>query len=242
LLANSFGVWVRNLEPYIPGHRLQNMRQPIKKTLRELLEKKNFEQIAVVAVDRKRALSILVSLTFDADKQIAWRAVEAMGIAAGSVARDDPQFVRNHLRKLYWLLSEESGGVCWMAPQSMAEIVRRDPELFADYVPIVISLIHEMAEEDLEHFRAGILWAIGLLAAEAGEHGERVLPLVKNALLNPDPQVRGMAVWCLGQLGKGRILANRTNLLQDEGQFDYYENRSLVQTTVGRMVQQCLEL
>ena len=82
------------------------MRQPIKKTLRELLEKKNFEQIAEVAVDRKRALSILVSLTFDADKQIAWRAVEAMGIAAESVARDDPQFVRNHLRKLYWLLSD----------------------------------------------------------------------------------------------------------------------------------------
>jgi len=47
-------------------------------------------------------------------------------------------------------MSEESGGICWRAPEAMAEITRRRPDLCADYVPIVVSLITEMAEEDLE--------------------------------------------------------------------------------------------
>jgi len=223
------------------ARQLMKKRQPLKKQLRDLLKEKDFEKIVEVATERNRALSVLVSLTYNADKQIAWRAVEAMGMAAERIARDDPPYVRDHLRKLYWLLSEESGGVCWRAPEAMAEIVRRTGDLYSDYVPIVVSLIYEMAEEDLELFRASILRAIGLLAQQAGEHGEKVLPLVKNSLLNSEPQVRGMAVWCLGQLGKGGIFANRPNLLQDDGSVDYYENRSLDRTTVGRLAQQCVK-
>ena len=39
-----------------------------------------------------------------------------------------------------------------------------------------------MAEEDLEHFRAGVLWAIGRLGSLAGEHAADVLPAILAAL------------------------------------------------------------
>jgi hypothetical protein len=190
-----------------------------------------------MAAQRTRVLGSLVSLTYDADPQIGWRAVEAMGVAASRVAEADPDQVREHLRRLLWLMSEESGGVCWRAPEAMAEIVRHAPEMFAEYIPIVVSLIENLAEEDLGHFRAGTLWAIGRLGAVAGDHVRDVIPAVTSALDDSNPQVRGMAVWCLNEVGRTELLADQPELASDEGQVDLYEDGQLVRTTVSHLAQ-----
>jgi hypothetical protein len=195
----------------------------VKKRLRELLQRRDLDGIAEIAGRKRRTLGILVSLTFDADPLIGWRAVEAMGVAAHRIAEDEPDYVRGHLRRLHWLLSEESGGVCWRAPEAMAEIVRQKPSLFADYVPIVVSLIVNLAEEDLERFRPGALWAIGRLGAVGADHIPAVVPAITSALDDCDAQVRGIAVWCLGQVGLAEPLAARSDLLSDEGPVVLYE-------------------
>jgi hypothetical protein len=212
----------------------------MKKRLRRLLEQQNTEEIADLAGRQRRVLSTLISLTFDRDPLIGWRAVEAVGRAAERIAQDDPDCVRDHLRRLHWLLNEESGGVCWRAPEAMAEIVRREPSLFADYIPIVVSLILNLAREDIEHFRTGILWAIGRLGAAAGDHVRDVLPAIALALDDADPQVRGVAVWCLGQVGQARLLAGRPDLLSDEGTVDLYEDGVLDRTSVCHLVRRAL--
>ena len=179
-----------------------------------------------------------MSLTFDPDPQIAWRAVEAMGVVADRIARDDPDYVREHLRRLKWLLSEESGGICWRAPEAMAEVIRRATDRFSDYVPIVVSLLTEMADEDLDHFRPGILWAIGRLGPVAADHVPDVVAEITSALIikHPDPQVRGMAVWCLRQLGQSELLTAHPELLHDQGPVDLYEDGNLNHTSVSRLV------
>ncbi|OHB67398.1 MAG: hypothetical protein A2V70_01610, partial [Planctomycetes bacterium RBG_13_63_9] len=166
----------------------------MRKRIRELLERQAINEIAGLAGHKRRVLGTLVSLTFDRDTLIAWRAVEAMAAAAERIAREHVDYVRDHVRRLHWHLSEESGGVCWRAPEAMAEIVRRVPALASEYAPIVVSLIGAMAEEDLDHFRAGILWAIGRLGPLAHDQLPAVLPAITSALSDRDPQVRGMAV------------------------------------------------
>jgi len=209
----------------------------MKKQLRQLLAQQCMHEIAEMAASKRRVLSMLVALTFDQDPLIGWRAVEAMGTCASRIASSDPACVRDHLRRLYWLLSEESGGICWRAPEAMAEIVRAEPGLFGDYVPIIVSLIQEMAEEDLAHFRSGILWAIGRLAPVAPEAVEGVLGTVWECLARADSQVRGMAVWCLAQYGRGKSFASRDDLLQDESQVVLYEGGHLIHTTVAQLAQ-----
>ncbi len=212
----------------------------MKGVLRELLVQGRLEQIADRAVGNRRVLGSLVSLTFDPDPLIGWRAVEAMGLAADRIAQHDPQQVRNHLRRLHWLLSEESGGVCWRAPEAMAEIVRRMPELFADYIPIVVFLILNLAEEDLAHFRAGVLWALGRLGPLAGDHLQAVLAAVVSSLDDSDPQVRGMAVCCLAEVAHAGLLADRPELLADEGPVDLYEGGIVQRTSVRQLVRRAL--
>ncbi len=213
---------------------------PIKTTLRQLLECGEFEHITEMAGTKRRVLGSLVSLTYDTDPQIGWRAAEALGVAARRVAEDDPDYVREHLRRLYWLISEESGGICWHAPAAMAEIVRQEPRLFADYISIVVFLIPNMAEEDLDHFRADALWAIGRLGSLGREYIDSVHAAVISALDDPDPQVRGIAAWCLGRVGRTTTLAERADLLSDEGPVLLYEGGSLQRTSVGELVQRAL--
>ena len=122
----------------------------------------------------------------------------------------------------------------------MAEIVRRRPKLFADYIPIVALLIRSMAEEDLDHFRASVLGAVGRLGTLAADHLPTILPTVIAALDHSDSQVRGMAVWCLGQVGQGNLLTDRPDLLRDEGTVNLYEDGLLHRTTVCHLAERAL--
>lgn len=178
--------------------------------------------------------------TYDADPRISWRAIEALGVAASRVAEDDPDHIRQLLRRLLWLINDESGGICWRAPEAMAEILRRQPTLYADYIPIVTLLLVNLEEEDLERFRAGVLRAIGRLGGLARDSFQDVAPAVVSALIDSDPQVRGMAVWCLHEVGRADLLAGRLDLIADEDPVDLYEDGILTRTTVSQLVQRAL--
>jgi hypothetical protein len=212
----------------------------MKGDLRGLLADRRFDEITRLAGRRKRVLALLVALTYDADDDIAWRALEALGPAAARIAADDPEHVLEQLRRLHWLLSEESGGICWHGPEAMAEIIRHRPNMFSAYVPIVAHLLVEMAEEDLDHFRAGILWAIGRMGRRAADSVADVIPEIVVSLDHADPQIRGRAVWCLSRLGRRQVLVEREHLLCDDGEVEMYEDGALVRTSVARVTESAL--
>ena len=199
------------------------------------------EEVAELSTVKKRVLGSLVALTFDSDPQVVWRAIEAMGMAVERLAPSHKGYVKEHMRRLYWLITEESGGVFWRAPECMAECAARLPGLFESHVTIAFHLLETLEEEDLEHFRPGAIWAIRRLFHVAGADFPAVLPLVVDALSRPDPQARGMAVWCLGEAGERRVLEARPDLLEDGGTVHLYRDRILLETTVGHLTREILE-
>ena len=64
----------------------------MKKRVREMLERRDLDGLADLAEQKKRVLGVLTSLTFDSDPLICWRAVEAMGVAAGRIAESHPGY------------------------------------------------------------------------------------------------------------------------------------------------------
>jgi methylated-DNA-[protein]-cysteine S-methyltransferase len=214
--------------------------KPLKETLRQLLEDGKLEEVAEIATGRKRTLGSLIALTFDADLQVGWRSIESMGLAVERLSRRSPGYVKDHMRRLYWLITEESGGIFWRAPECMAECSARLPELLHDFIPIAFHLLETLEDEDLGHFRPGALWAVGRLSGLAGNELESVLPLVRDALSDRDPQARGMAVWCLDQAGEGDCLVGRGELLEDDGPVDLYEERVVHRTTVAELTRRVL--
>jgi len=213
----------------------------LKDTIRPLLEEGKLEEVAKFAGHKRRSLGSLIALTFDPDPQIVWRAIEAMGLAVEEVAKTSKRYAKEHMRRLYWLITEEAGAVFWRAPECMAECCYRLPDLFNSHIPIAFHLLETLEEEDLEHFRPGTLWAIGRLVDFARDHLPAVLPLVVEALDRPEPQARGMAVWCLGQVGEADVLEGRGDILEDEETFLLYRDRAVEETTIGRLARQILE-
>jgi len=212
-----------------------------KETLREHLVQGNLEEVAEMAMGRRKVLGTLLALTFDPDLEVVWRAIEAQGMAAERLSVKSPAYVREHMRRLYWLITEESGACFWRAPECMAECGARLPRLLDSHVPIAFHLIETMEEEDLEHFRPGALWAVGRLIGVAEDDLPGVLPRVFEALSDPLSQSRGMAVWCLRQVGKGAALADHPGLLEDDGVVHLYRDRAVEEITVARLTREVLD-
>ncbi len=210
-----------------------------KKLLRARLGAYDLAAITALADQRGRVLSHLVALTYDEDLLIVWRAIEAFGLAAAAVAERDPEFVRGHLRRLLWLLSDESGGIGWRAPELIGEVLHHRPDTFADFAPPLISVL-DLEAEDAPRFRPGALWGIGRVAERAPQLTRPAVPLVAPCLDDRDSQVRGLAVVLLGRLGHGAMLAQRPRLLADEGNVMLYRDGGLTIATVEELARQAV--
>ncbi len=113
-------------------------------------------------------------------------------------------YVKEHMRRLYWLITEEAGAVFWRAPECMAECCARLPAFSRAISPSPFTSSRRWRRR---------IWSTSVLAPSGpsvassmwpGMTFPTVLPLVIEALDRPDPQARGMAVWCLGEVGETR--------------------------------------
>ncbi len=215
------------------------VEKPPKARLRAWLQDWNPASIQNQAVRDKRSLSYLLALSYDQDALIAWRAVEAYGLAASKVAAADAEFVRNQLRRLHWLLSDESGGVGWRAPELMGEILYRCPEQFGEYIPILVSLI-DMEEQDAARFRAGYLWATGRVAAVLSSALQGSITYILPCLHDNSPQIRGLAAWSIGRVAPAVARHDLTQLLEDQHTLVIYEHQELKLVSVAVLAEQAL--
>ncbi|MCI5189098.1 MAG: hypothetical protein D3905_04700 [Candidatus Electrothrix sp. AS4_5] len=73
-----------------------------------------------------RAKELINALFFGichAHERIRWHAISVMGGAVARLAEQDMEEARIILRRMLWSLNDESGGIGWGAPESMAEIM-----------------------------------------------------------------------------------------------------------------------
>jgi len=171
--------------------------------LRRFLEENDLAAIVRLARVRRRVLSHLTALTYDPDPTIADRAIAAMGPVAGVLADADPEFVRGHLRRLFWLLNDESGGIGWRAAEAIGEIIRARPARFAEFIPNLIWLL-DMEPEDAGRFQPGILRGI-MRVAEVNDLADRgdLHDLLEKLRGSENPEVRALAERCRRQISAG---------------------------------------
>ncbi len=167
--------------------------------LRQWLSSGNYEPIIEIAENKKGILSQLTALSFEEDAEISERAIEVSGVAAGVIASRDPEYVRNYLLRLFWLVNDESGGIGWRAPELIGEILHHCPQ-FNQFFPMLISLL-DLEKEDAPRFRVGTLWAIGRVAQVVRKE---MLPALQQVQIyisgDKENQIKEMATWCAKQL------------------------------------------
>ncbi|MFH2055231.1 MAG: DVU0298 family protein [bacterium] len=188
-----------------------------KSAARDLLRKRNLDEYRKWTTQDPQVLRTLASLLFESDDLLRWRAIEALGLAAGQLAPKKLDSVQRAIRRLFWLMNDESGGICWCAPEAIAEILFNCPQLIEDHGGVLASYSEE------QPFEAGVRWGVYRLGALKPEEFAHTHKLLLFSLKNEIPEMRAYSYLALTAL-KVEIPADKLDKLrQDRTMVPFYD-------------------
>jgi hypothetical protein len=187
----------------------------------ECLKENDFQRLLDLAEAMTGIFRILISLTYDREDVLSWRAMEAIGIIAGKRAKADPSGVRCLVQRILWMMREESGNNPWSAPDTLGEIVRNSPDEFSDIAPIIVSF------HDEEFLRRGVLRAIVRVSEIRPDLMESASSIIGQYLKDPDAFARLYALIAAGNLSLKELLPDVEALKQDAAEVKIYRHRNL---------------
>lgn len=191
------------------GSPRQSQRATRKQRVLQLLADRDLAGLARWISQSRNPAAVLVSLLFVHDDLLRWRAIEALGKLVGGKVSDNPEIVRDHVRRLFWSMNDESGSIIWNAPEAIGEILANAPELIREYSLKLLSFLDE------EPFERGAHWAVARLARLRPEAFSQGAEALAGSLTNPDPMIRGYALMALHALGGNAIGKKAKVLLKD---------------------------
>ena len=199
----------------------------------------------------KDAVNVLFSAICREDPHVRWFAISCMGEAVARLAAQEMEEARIVMRRFLWSLNDESGGIGWGAPESMAEAMCRHPGLAEEYVHMLISYMREDGEEIcqdgnyIEHplLQRGLLWGVARMSEcrprlliERGA-GADIPPYLQSG----DGEIRGFAALAAGNLHLNATEGVLRGLIQDASPLTLYWEGAFQPTTVGALAQSALE-
>jgi len=136
---------------------------------------------------------------------VRWKAIYAFGKVVAEIAEVEPERARIVIRRLMWMLNEESGSMPWGVPEGFAEALYNSPLLRNEYRWIFVSYIWEDSGNFLEFPPAqrGVVWGIGRLAEKFSPMlWETRAPYHLKKLLEKtsDPAVAFLGVWAFSRI------------------------------------------
>jgi len=219
----------------------------LKNKILGLMENSSFERIQAEldGLPVRDVIHALFSAICRSNDTVHWNGVRCMGLSVAQLADENMEDARIIMRRLLWSLNDESGGIGWGAPESLAEIMFRHEGLAGEYIHMLVSYMREDGNElfqdgnYLEHetLQRGLLWGVGRLAekrpqmlVELGAPSD-LLPYLKSA----DANVRGLAVRALGLLRAEGSLEAISALLDDTGKVSFFDGERMRMATLGEV-------
>ena len=202
-----------------------------KNEVKALLQDYNMSGLVAAGTKDRGLIRTLISLVYDKEDIMSWRAIEAIGRISGAISATNPEVIRNLSQRLLWMLREESGNGPGSAPEMLGEIVRNSPDAFCDIAAIITSF------HDEEMLRRGVFraaWRIcevrpDLVCLTHEMIGQNIY------LEDPDPVVRCYALLIAGKLGLKEFLPLLKKLRGDASPVRMYENGEFVEASVAEI-------
>jgi len=195
-----------------------------------LLQAGDFPALTKLAGQESGVAAILMQFFYDPGALLYWRALEGLGLVAGT----HPEQVRQLISRLLYLLNEDSGSNGWGAAAALGEIGRGRIDLVKEIIPMFVGFLAEPFS------REPMLWGVGRLAEVQAELLHEVLPEIVPFLTNPEPQLRALAAWGLGKARYRPAAAAIRALTGDEHPVQLYDRGLLLETTVGQIAHEAL--
>ena len=210
----------------------------IREIVYDLLKEQKYEQLLKVAkkYHTKTLKYIQMHLYEDVDKPLRWHAIEALGYLALHLAPKEPEKYKNLIRRFLWAMNDESGNVPWSSPEAIGSIIARQPFLFGEYTPMVITngLDNPMCHR-------GVLWAFGKIGRVSPQLVEPFSSKLLPFLEAEDPNLCGYGAWAFGELKDHSTLPKLKELLHNQKPVIFFTQGNLTTTTVSQLAQGAVE-
>lgn len=205
-----------------------------KKEIYDCLYIRDREKIIKWAQKSSSALRLLFPFTYNSNELVHWRAIEAIGIASKELYKNDIEKLRYFIRNLIWLMNDESGGLAWHAPETIAEILYNVPPLQKEYAKLLPQYLDE------ESFKKGTLYALIRLQESNPELIIQSSDTLVISLSDSDPVIRGLALVSLKSLHSDFYKDFIRIRLNDHAKVPIYnfENGSLYYLTISQIAQE----
>jgi len=164
-----------------------------------LLQNGDFEGLINRLSSARNPSKFLQSLVYDPDEEIKWRAIKAVGLVSRKIADDDIEKLRDIIRRLLWLMNDESGGLGWHSPELIGEILVNVPVLIKEYAQLLVSFFKE------EPFEKGSHLAVYRVASvDPKPYVDKTDQLMKS-LNKPDKHIQAYTLLALGKIDPTQV-------------------------------------
>lgn len=192
-----------------------------------------------------RTVSALTAFLYHQDIRVKWHAVSAIGALTAKLADEDREKGRTVMRRLMWILNDESGNVGWGCHEAMGEIMARHRGLAEEYAKFLVAYMRgDRPYLELPALQRGLMWGVARVAMVENDllRQARAAVYLLPYLDSKDPEVKGLAALALGLLraeeAQGRLL-----LLESErDEVTLYDDGDFLTKTVGSLAAGALTL
>ena len=207
-----------------------------KKLVRELVDKHDIDSLVALCFDDKKTLRLLQRQLYEPDEEKRWAIARLIGEVCNRVATRMPGMVSDLLHLLFEACAD-SASANWGAVETIGFIIAGRPDIYGSFTRYILSYIGDPST------RMQVLWALGTIA-------EKRPDLVRNTafyqliglLDSQEAPIRGQMVRILGRLKAKEVAGKIRNLLDDKAQVTVYENGLPVQTEVGVLAREAIQL
>jgi hypothetical protein len=213
------------------------MDRSIKEQVEDLLRKRDFNPLLELCERDKRFWQEVRFRLYEIDESLRWPAIET---AARRMQRlwnsGNEEKVRIYIRTLFWSMTDESGGIGWSAPQTIAEIIVNIPEIINPYGSMMIA--HSIEEPPL---MKGGAWGIGRLGRNIADSLESFREKVLAVFQEEDSETLGLLAWAMGRTGFSPAIPFLGKLLQRQEPVTIYIDGVFVQKPLKQWAEEAIE-
>ncbi len=189
----------------------------------------------------KSAVNPLFSLLLDIDEKIRHRAIPAMARVVNRMATENMEKARIIMRRFMWSLNDESGGIGWGAPESMAAVMAEHEGLAKEFGSVFVSYLNPDGNF-LEHppLQRGLLWGLAFVGKERPDMFQAAEQYMAPYFSSEDPVVRGQALRAAATLKMTSCKGEIEGLLTDTTPVRLLGDVEPYETTIADLARQAV--
>ena len=221
--------------------RIRAFKEKVTSLLKEADFDKALEEIS--AFPPGKVLKPLFSCLCSSDEVVKWHAVSALGQAVSRMAESDFESARVVMRRLMWMLNDESGGIGWGVPEVIGEVCAAHSQIAQEYAHMLVSYLREEGFFlELPQLQRGLMWGVGRLAQVNPQLliEKNILTYLPPYLVSDDLIVKAGAAYASGLLKDKQAEIDLETMDNDGRPLTLYVNRRFVETTLGQIASEAL--